>query len=211
MELYGKEKGLAFVIHVSPAPEPADFDVKVRRKGLKHLAGKRIPLYSPLPSGVGIPPYWRDCLDDLHKSYNGICAYLCIYIERVTGAASTDHFIPKSADPGLAYEWNNYRLASMTINAKKGICQTVLDPFKVRNDWFRLELLTGRIYPNPVLRIELKTLVANTIELLGLDKPGIRNIRNCHFQDYINNNISQTYLQKYSPFVYAEAENQGLL
>lgn len=144
MELYREEKRLALVIRVSMVPEPADFDMKVRQKGLKHLAAKGIPLNAHLPSNKKIRPFWRNCLDDLYEGYDGICAYLSIHFERVTGTASTDHFVPQSAIPGLAYEWSNYRLASMAMNTKKGTCQSVLDPFKVKNDWFRLELLTGR-------------------------------------------------------------------
>lgn len=193
------------------ATEPADFDFKVRQRGINHLASKGISLHNPLPPRTTIPPYWRDCLDDLYDSYDGICAYLCIQFERVTGTASTDHFVPKSAIPKLAYEWSNYRLACLAINAKKGTCQNVLDPFCVKNDWFRLELLTGRTYPNPSLSLALRDQISNTIKRLDLNKSGIRKTRVCHFQDYIKKHISSIHLQRYSPFVYMEAKRQGLL
>lgn len=198
------------MIRVSKAPEPADFDAKVRQKGLKYLASKGITLHAPLPPRTHIHPFWRDCFDDLYEGYNGICAYLSIRFERVTGT-STDHYIPKSASPALAYEWSNYRLACLAMNAKKGTSQSVLDPFKVTNGWFRLELLTGGIYPDLELNPDLKAPVIDTIELLGLDKPASRKIRARHFQQYIENHISQAFLQCYSPFVYMEANRQGLL
>ena len=99
------------MIHVEPQPEPAGFDEKVRRKGLVYLRRKNIALDRPLPTGIELKPYWRDCLDDLHAKYRGVCAYLSVFIERVTGGASIDHFVAKSKRPDLIYEWSNYRLA----------------------------------------------------------------------------------------------------
>jgi 5-methylcytosine-specific restriction endonuclease McrA len=142
---------MAVMIHVAAQPEPASFDEEVRQKGLAWLRKKKITFDQALPSKTTIEPYWRHCLDEMHESYNGCCAYLAIFFERVTGGGSVDHFIAKSRRADLAYEWSNYRLASSRMNSRKREYDDVLDPFEVKNGWFQLEPVSGRIYPNPQL------------------------------------------------------------
>lgn len=198
------------MIHVDKKPEPSTFDANVRQKGLKFFIKKGIDPSSPLPPNTKLPTHWRDCLDDLHDSYQGTCAYLCVFIERVTGGMSVDHFIPKSKQPDLAYEWDNYRLACSTMNSRKGSYEDVLDPFKVEDGWFHLELITGHIFPNPDLPNETRIRIKKTIERLKLDEPRIRNIRTEYFQECCNGDYPWDYLKKRSPFVWYEAHRQGL-
>lgn len=104
------------MIPVDPQPVPDDFDEKVRQPGLRFLQE------NPDASASNLKPTWRACLDDLHEAYDGICAYLCIYIARVL-LPTTDHFVCKSAPEHgrhLAYEWTNYRLACSLMNSRKG-------------------------------------------------------------------------------------------
>ncbi|MFZ4526700.1 MAG: hypothetical protein ACOYOE_14525 [Chlorobium sp.] len=75
------------MIHVNELPEPLNFDVMVRQKGLSFLQKKSINLYALLPEGKTVATYWHHCLDDLYTSYDGVCAYLGIFFERVAGAA----------------------------------------------------------------------------------------------------------------------------
>ena len=46
------------MIPVQPAPEPAEFDLKVRRSGLAWLAQKGLPTQGPLPANTDPSPYW---------------------------------------------------------------------------------------------------------------------------------------------------------
>ena len=200
------------MIPVQLQPEPASFDANVRAKGLAHLNAKGYALDKPLPSGATIEPFWRgDCLTELHKAYGGICAYLCVFVERCTGGVSVDHFIAKSALAGLAYEWSNYRLACSTMNSRKRDFDDVLDPFELEPDLFHLDLTTGRIYPNPALGAYQMVQVEQTIQRLGLDDPLYRDMRVRWFDDYLNGPLPNDYLRRKSPFVWAEAKRQGLL
>lgn len=72
------------MIPVAAQPEPRTFETKVRKKGLAHLAQKGYALNQPLPPKADIKPYWRDCLNDLHKAYGGVCAYLCVFFLSVS-------------------------------------------------------------------------------------------------------------------------------
>ena len=199
------------MIHVEPQPEPADFESKVRRRGLAYLRRKKIPLDRPLPAGTEFEPYWRECLDELHAEYRGICAYLAVFIERVIGGASVDHFVAKSKRPDLIYEWSNYRLACSVMNSRKREYEDVLDPFEIENGWFRLEPASGRIYPNPELGDPEKAAVQRTIDRLGLDDSGNREIRARRFYEYCTGGCDSNFLRRYSPFVYFEAVRNGLL
>lgn len=199
------------MISVTAQPEPASFDRDVRQKGLAYLNRKNIILHQPIPPKIKIEPFWRECLDDLYKSYEGTCAYLCVHFERVTGGGGVDHFIAKSQRADLAYDWGNYRLACSIMNSRKREYDDVLDPFAVQTGWFQLELVSGRIYPKPRLRAANRIKVEETIERLGLDDAGNREMRARHYQEYCQREYNAVYLRKRSPFVWFEANRQGLL
>ena len=189
-------------MHVDIKPEPPCFDMQVRQKGLSYLKQEGIPMDKPLAKGVKLETYWRACLDDLYKSYEGICAYLCIHLERVTGDASVDHYIAKSQRADLAYEWKNFRLACVRMNTYKREFEDVLDPFEIENGWFHLELTSGRIYANPSLSDEIAGKIINTIRRLRLDEPEFREMRVKRFDAYIMNGISSYHLKKESPLIW---------
>ncbi|WP_130470007.1 hypothetical protein [Candidatus Magnetaquicoccus inordinatus] len=199
------------MIPVSPQSEPAQFNSTVRQKGLAYLHKRGLALDKPLPPGTTIESYWRSSLDDLYRSYQGTCAYLAVYFDRGIGAASVDHFVAKSSLPGLAYEWSNYRLACLAMNSRKNSFDDLLDPFTLEIGWFHLELLQGRIFPNPHLTSTQQEQVQKSIKRLGLDDPLYNALRRGHYQDYINGDYTERYLQKISPFVWMEAQRQGLL
>ncbi|MCF4114192.1 MULTISPECIES: hypothetical protein [Dethiosulfovibrio] len=199
------------MIHVNAKPEPPSFDKKVRQKGLNLMKKNGINPRIPLPKGTELRSCWTKCLDDLHSCYGGICAYLAVYVERITGANSVDHFVPKKKRPDLAYEWSNYRLACTRINSRKGDYEDVLDPFEVENEWFYLDLITGRIYPNPDLDDQVKRKVQSTIDRLGLDDDDNRKLRTKYYTYYLGQEISSDYLKSHAPFVWMEADRQNLL
>ena len=199
------------MIPVTPQPEPEDFDTKVRQKGLRWLAEHDIDITAPLPSGTKLPPYWRACLGKLHSGYGGVCAYLAVFFEITTGAGNVEHFLPKSLRPDLAYEWCNYRLACSAINSRKRDFTDILDPFEIEDGWFYLELVSGHIFPNPQLPDSLQQKIQATIDRLKLDSSANNEMRAKHYQFYCEGKITKEYLKDFSPFVWKEADRQGLL
>ncbi|MED7668539.1 hypothetical protein GXB78_15160 [Pseudomonas moraviensis subsp. stanleyae] len=198
------------MIYVQPQPEPDDFDKKVRAKGLAHLKAKGIALNGALPPGTEVAPLWRESLTDLHVAYGGICAYLGMFFERVAGS-SVDHFIAKSVSAKDIYEWSNYRLACSTLNSRKRDYSTVLDPFLLAPDLFRLQLSTGHIYPNPRLDAKAMRLIELTIETLSLDDALCRDTRARVYEEYVKYNLDNDYFRSKYPFIWSEARRQGLL
>jgi 5-methylcytosine-specific restriction endonuclease McrA len=107
------------MIPVTPQPEPANFDVKVRQPGQRWVARQGLDPGQPVPSGTQLKPYWTECLPQLTELYGRVCAYVCLYIPKITGSPSVEHFVPKSQQLGLAYEWSNYRLVCAKMNSRK--------------------------------------------------------------------------------------------
>ena len=215
------------MIPVTPAPEPADFDSKVRRPGLRaiaELAGEQPDPprtagqpCSPVAASRDeippdkFPPYWREVLDDLMRSYHRICAYLCLYIPQGTGAPSVDHAVAKSRRWDQIYEWSNYRLACSLMNARKGAAASVLDPFEIEEGWFALELVAFQVVPGSGLPDGVAGAVADTIERLRLNDHECCEARAEYAKNYCNRKISFDYLTRHAPFVARELRRQRQL
>ena len=202
------------MIRVIPAPEPDTFDARVRQPGLRKLEELAERHYGgskdAIPGGK-FPDCWRGSLDDLMASYRRICAYLCLYIPRGTGARSVDHMIAKSAAWDQAYEWTNYRLACSLMNSRKGAATSVLDPFDVENGWFVLELVEFQVLPGDGLDDAVAEDVQATIRRLRLNDDECRGAREEYAEDYWSGHVSLDYLGRHAPFVARELRRQGRL
>lgn len=198
------------MIPVALQPEPGDFDINVRQPGLAWLAANGVAVPGPLPKKLAIPAYWSHSNKALWTNYGGTCAYLAIYFEWVTGAASTDHFVAKSRDAGQAYEWANYRLSCLGPNRNKNKFDDVLDPIGMMAGTFELNLVSGEIRLGKGLNKVQSALAKKTIRRLKLDSPDHNQMRQRHYTQYLRHRHVQT-LKELSPFVWYEADRQGLL
>jgi hypothetical protein len=214
------------MIRVHPAPEPADFDEKVRQPGLSAMAElvgeeplrkrpgprrkKLAERREDIPSEA-FPPYWTHALDNLLDAYQRICAYVCIHIEKVTGAASVDHLIPKSRAWDHVYEWSNYRIACSLMNTRKGVTSEVLDPFEVQDGWLALELVGFQVVLGESLDASIRERVVATIETLNLNDRECCGLREEYASEYQAGHISLDYLRRRAPFVARELQRQGRL
>jgi len=152
------------LIRVTPAPEPPDFNAKVRQPGLSAIdefLGRPPRLKRPGPKRSKIadheqdipaeafPPYWRQTLPEMLAAYEHRCSYLAMYIHDATGSPTVDHVLPKSCDWNHVYEWSNYRLCAAIINSKKGQLLSLIDPFDVQLGWFVLNVNTLHVERDP--------------------------------------------------------------
>jgi uncharacterized protein (TIGR02646 family) len=158
------------LIPVAPADEPTDFDVRVRRPGTTFLQKTPTPNSSQWKKN----DYWRKALKHLFNEYNEICAYCASWTKRAANTStpqdySVDHFIPKSLEPSLAYEWSNFRLCRRRLNMRKDYHQDVLDPFILSPEWFKLDFLTFYLVPSPALNALDRKRVEATIDRLQLN------------------------------------------
>ena len=189
------------MIHVEPQPEPPDFDARVRQPGQEDLA---------MPDGE-LRPHWSNCAQQLWQAYRGICAYSSLYIPRGTGARSVDHLLPKSKRREQAYEWTNYRLACVRMNARKNAFEEVLDPFEVQDGWFTLELSTLEVLPAEGLPEDLHQRVQETIDRLSLNDDEFVRAREAYYHDYLSGEVQFRHLSRYFPFLAKELVRQGIV
>ncbi len=189
------------MIHVEPQPEPPDFDSKVRQPGQSDLAS----------SEGELRPHWQHCALQLWHAYQGVCAYSSLYIPLGTGARSVDHLLPKSKHRDLAYEWSNYRLACLRMNARKNALERVLDPFEVQDGWFALELSTLQVIPAEGLPEDLRQRVEETIELLDLNDDEFIQARAAYYAVFQSREVQFSYIQRRFPFLARELIRQGLV
>lgn len=194
---------------VQRQPEPADFDIKVRRKGLPVLKTCPPP---PVPSSFwNHKEYWRESLDDLMEAYGQLCAYTAFRIERTSGARTVDHFLSKSRYPKRAYEWENFRLVSNRMNGRKGEHEDVLDPFEMAVDTFGINIVSGEVYVHADCPEHHKALAKSTINRLKLNSPEVCLDR----QDYITRTLNREWTvdlaRKHCPFIVHCLETQRLI
>ena len=194
------------MIPVEASPEPTSFQEKVRLPGGRFLAEVPNPTTSQWKSRA----YWQRMLPDMRKAYKGICSYSSLWIPHSTGNHSVDHFIPKSQEPYLAYEWNNYRYASARFNSRKGL-HPIADPFQLFPDSFVLNFKSFFILPNPILESFQKQQLLDTIEYLKLnDDDDLVNERQDWYLSYQDGHISFEHLSKKALFIAYELTRQGL-
>ena len=152
------------MIPVEMQPEPEEFDTKIRSPGSLFL--KRIP--NPSSNDWDGKEFWQRALPDMRIAYRTICSYCAHWIPHSTGAHSIDHFLAKSLNPELAYEWSNFRYVSARFNSRKGT-HIIVDPFTVKQNWFMLDLTSFMIFPSSELHDDEKGHVQATIDVLKLN------------------------------------------
>jgi hypothetical protein len=214
------------VIPVRAAPEPTEFDEKVRKPGLRALA-ERVGETPAFPRNKGkpfmkvaerreeipadmMPTYWDRALDDLMDAYRRVCAYACLRIHEVTGARSVDHMAPKSRAWDRVYEWSNYRLACSWMNARKRDFGDVVDPFEVQGGWFELEFVGFQVRPGSGIDEGARSRVADTIARLDLNGHRFRAARERDYDNYLAGRVSMEVLEEESPFVAREIRRREI-
>jgi hypothetical protein len=195
------------MIPVQAQPESIHFSKQVRIPGQQFLSKIPKPTYQQWRGRE----YWQRVLPDMRKAYDSICAYSAFWIPHSTGNHSIDHFIPKSKQPSLAYEWHNYRYVSARFNSRKGT-HNIVDPFKLLSGWFRLDFKSFLIKPNSELSANQKDKLWKTIKHLKLnDDEDLVIERQTWYLNYLNKEISFEHLKKKAPFIALEAERQDLI
>jgi len=187
--------------------EPERFDARVRVPGNAFLTG--VP--QPTTAQWSKHAYWQKALPDMRNAYGAICAYCATWIPHSTGTHSVDHFIPKSQDTRLAYEWSNFRYVSARFNSRKGT-RVILDPFELLPDWFVIDFKTFFIKPNADLSLSQRESVSQTVKVLHLnDDDDLVDEREGWFTEYRDGHISFSHLRKRAPFIAYEIERQKLM
>lgn len=167
------------MIPVRRPREPKAFDARCRAEGKRWLAA------NPITSGKEPKDFWSQFEPELRIAFKSRCGWLAMWIAR----GQVDHYLSKhhpdlarrKTQRPLSYEWGNLRYADGDVNnRKRNRDAEVLDPYEVREGWFRL---------NNALELEVTTVCPKskrpraelTIRHLGLDRgTGVMRLR-MHF------------------------------
>lgn len=219
------------MIPVRAAPEPDSFKEKVRRPGeaaVAELVGERTGLTRRGPKRKPVYArredikwgrhkslsYWTRALDDLRDSYHNLCAYLAMEIPNAVGWATVDHFVPKSHDWSLVYEWSNYRFCAGRVNAARSEQTLPLDPFELGPGLFALEFTAYQVVRGPNVSATSQAAVDDTIRILKLNARDCGKLRETYVAEYRlgpPKGIAIQALERRAPFIAQELRRQGLL
>jgi hypothetical protein len=194
------------MIPVAPAPEPANFNARVREPGQKFLQDKDLTR----PIRFRGREYWRRTLGEMHDLYSGICAYTCHYIPLDTGSDTVEHFLARRSHPGLAYEWGNFRFVCNRMNGRKSDYCDVVDPFQVTLGMFELDFPSLQISAGNGTAGAIKTLANSTIARLKLNEERTVKARLKWVIDLRDNKINGAYMEEHAPFIHSEMARLGI-
>jgi hypothetical protein len=181
------------VIRVQRSKEPRSF-ARVRQRGASWLSRN--------PTG-DLPSYWREALPDLQTAFSNRCGYAAMHDLNGT----VDHFVSRSRDRSLAYEWSNLRYAAHWLNASKGDRDGIIDPFEVQDGWFEVILPSLQLVISDSAPANVRQLLETTLERLpiGHDERIIRQ-RRAWLKEYEEGNVTLEGLRRFAPLLAAAVE-----
>ena len=187
------------MIGVKHVPEPAGFDEKVRKPGNKWLRSNS--------KAVRPKPLWISFIGELRDGFNGLCAYAALY--DATGG-TVDHYRSFKNHRSLAYEWDNYRFASATLNAsKKDADDSILDPYEVRAGWFEIILPSLQLRATDAIPERFREKAEFTLKRLKLrDGERIIRWRRSWYEMYENGELTLNGLRKMAPLIADAVDRQ---
>jgi hypothetical protein len=204
MALFCRQARGFALIRVEQKLEYPAFNLQVREPGATFL----VSCPNPTSEQFRKKNFWNRAAKELHAAYSGICAYTAMYL---SDQGSVDHFVPKTINPALAYEWSNFRLASGRVNNSKGSQTNLLDPFAINNEWFEMDvpsclMKAGASVPNAI-RVQVNT----TINSLRLNADDYYVQERCNILiEYAKREISFGFLKRRYPFLAKEVDRQDL-
>jgi hypothetical protein len=198
------------VIRVAVPQPPAHYVGRVKNRGAAFLATNPAPTNAEWRKHR----YWSEVHKDLHKSLGGICSYCATFTPRRPTSSgvdhtSIDHFVPKIANPALAYEWTNFRLCRARLNNRKDHYRDVVDPYAVVNGHFRLDFTTFLIFPDAALGMQQRAAVSQSLARLGLNTDDAYvNERARAVYSYVERRLTVAQIATFYPFIALELKVQ---
>ncbi len=184
---------------VKSTKEPTKFDERCRKRGRKWL--KENPKYRRPKN------YWSEFEPQLRAAFGDLCGY-CVM---VTMKSQVDHFIPvamlkKQKKHVQAYEWTNFRYGEGVLNQRKSN-HLVLDPFKVKDNWFEIQLPSLQLVLTHSVPIAQRPLAEFTIDRLGLaHSEVVVRYRRKWFEMYCDRKLTLDGLKDVAPLIASAVE-----
>lgn len=185
------------MISVTKVKEPDAFDVEVRQPGNQWLTNN--------PNAKRPTPLWDKYTHKLSDGFAGLCGYAAMHDP--TGG-TVDHYLSYKSHPNLAYDWDNYRFASGTLNSsKKNADNTVLDPYEVGDGWFEILLPSLQMRVTGVVPANYRDKAEFTLTRLKLrDGERIIRWRQSWYEMYKKGELSLEGLRRVAPLIATAVE-----
>ncbi len=176
--------------------KPEAFEELVARPGRRWLAA------NPQPAGRP-PALWNQqpIKRKLRQDFGGLCGYTLMHEMR----GSVDHFISWKTDPGKAYDWDNYRFCSASVNSsKKNADAAVFDPYEIEFEWFEIHLPSMIMKVSPAAPPHLKAKLDFTLKRLPIaDTDEVIDYRAEYYEGYKDGGMSMSWLKQKAPVLAA--------
>ena len=182
------------MIHFDRIPEPEEFDNCARVPGCRWLDAN---VHARRPKD-----YWTPFKSDLADGFRCLCAYSAMY----EPVGTVDHFVSWDEDKSKAYEWDNYRYCAAWINSSKQNAPSddLLDPFVVKDGWFKVILPSLQLTVADCVPRELRTRAEYTLKKLHLvhDERVLRQ-RDEWYRMYLCEELTLDGLRRKAPLIAA--------
>jgi hypothetical protein len=183
------------MIHFERPAEPGNFQETVEVPGKDWLRDH------PNANPKEFPKYWKTCQPELARGFRCLCAYSLMHI---SCSGVVDHYLSKSRDRGLAYEWSNYRYACSTMNSRKWTFdERILDPFEVQDGWFEVQLGSWQLLITDRIPESKRERAGFTLEQLQLGTgDDVTSARRFAYDRFANGEFTLIALNVHAPLVF---------
>ncbi len=184
------------MIHVTPPPEPTDFDRRARQPGQVWL-NRNLDADDRLPEGKRPPDKWTPFKGQLANGFRNLCGYSAMF----EPVGTVDHYRCCDNHPRRAYDWDNYRYASGWINSSKGkLDDQILDPFEVQEGWFEIILPSLQLVLSDTIPLERRPKAEFILDKLHLrDDERVIRQRRAWYEMYQAGKLSLVGLEDVAP------------
>jgi hypothetical protein len=150
------------------------------------------------PTSDKFPALWQKYQPQLATGFHDRCGWWAMRI----ADGAVDHYLSKKFHRDRAYDWNNYRYISPTVNStKQNRDDKVLDPFDIQPGWFEVHLPSMLLKCTTSVPPEFQTKADFTVDKL-LNSGKARRNRRGWYIDY-KNGLPMPFLEQNAPLVAA--------
>lgn len=187
------------MIPVTKVRKPRGFDADVKTPGEKWLKDN--------PGAKRPKALWDSHTSHLAKGFGDRCGYAAMLDP--TGG-TVDHYRSFKNFPELAYEWDNYRFASGTMNStKRNADESVLDPYEVGEGWFEILLPSLQMRVTDAVPTKFRKKAEFTLKRLKLrDGERILRWRQSWYNMYCAGRLNLEGLREVAPLIAAAVESK---
>ncbi len=189
------------MIGIEKPAEPATFNAECRLPGNAWLAAH--------PTGTPPGQLWRPFVMALCAGFHNRCGYTAMW----SLDGTVDHYLSQDNHRGSAFEWSNFRYIAGWLNSsKQALDRQVLDPFKVKDEWFEIDLQSLVLRLTPCVPNRVRPRAQFTLTRLHLaDGDRVYNQRKTYYDLFTAGNLPLDVLHRFAPLLATAIRRERVL